>query len=91
MLFRSTDPAAPAFQAYALLNLDDDAGALTVSQRAVSLDARYADGFLPYGISLLATGDKAGGVKMLRRGLVLLEDADRASSLISEHLDPTDP
>ena len=86
-----TDPAAPAFQAYALLNLDDDAGALTVSQRAVSLDARYADGFLPYGISLLATGDKAGGVKMLRRGLVLLEDADRASSLISEHLDPTDP
>ena len=86
-----TDPAPPAFQAYALLNLDDDAGALAASQRAVSLDTRYADGFLPYGISLLAAGDRAGGVKMLRRGLVLLEDPDRAASLIAEHLDPTDP
>ena len=87
----TTISAAPAFQAYALLNLDDDAGALAASQRAVSLDTRYADGFLPYGISLLASGDKAGGVKMLRRGLVLLEDPDRAASLIAEHLDPTDP
>ena len=86
-----TDPAAPAYQAYALLNMDDNAGALAASRRAVSLDPRYADGFLPYGISLLATGDKAGGVRMLRRGLVLLEDAGRAATLIAQHLNPADP
>ena len=34
---------------------------------------------------------EAGGVKALRRGLVLLEDAARATNLIAEHLDPTDP
>ena len=86
-----TDPAAAGFQSYALLNLDDTTGALAAAQRAVSLDSRYADAFLPFGISLLASGDKAGGVKALRRGLVLLEDADRAASLISQHLNPTDP
>lgn len=86
-----TDPAAAGFQAYALLNADKIPAALAASQRAVSLDPRYADAFLPFGMSLIASGDKAGGVKALRRGLVLLEDPDRATSLISQHLDPTDP
>ena len=86
-----TDPAAAGFESYALLNADQIPGALAAAQRAVTLDARYADAFLPFGISLIASGDKAGGVKALRRGLVLLEDADRANSLITEHLDPTDP
>ncbi len=86
-----TDPAAAGFHAYALLGADVIPAALAASQRAVSLDPRYADAFLPFGISLLASGDKAGGVKALRRGLVLLEDADRAKELIAKHLDPTDP
>lgn len=86
-----TDPAAAGFQSYALLNADQIPAALAAAQRAVSLDPRYADAFLPFGISLIASGDKAGGVKALRRGLVLLEDADRAAELITEHLDPTDP
>lgn len=86
-----TDPAAAGFQSYALLNADQIPAALAAAQRAVSLDPRYADAFLPFGISLIASGDKAAGVKALRRGLVLLEDADRAASLISQHLDPTDP
>jgi membrane-associated protease RseP (regulator of RpoE activity) len=86
-----TDPAAAGFQAYALINAHDIPAALAAAQRAVTLDARYADAFLPFGISLLANGDKPGGVKALRRGLVLLEDADRAETLIAEHLNPTDP
>ena len=86
-----TDPAAAGFESYALINADDIPAALAAAQRAVALDPRYADAFLPFGISLLATGDKAGGVKALRRGLVLLDDAARATNLIAEHLDPTDP
>ena len=46
---------------------------------------------MPFGIALIATGDKPAGVKALRRGLVLLEEPDRADQLIAEHLDPTDP
>jgi predicted Zn-dependent protease len=86
-----TDPAAAGFQSYALLNTGDIPNALAAAQRAVGLDPRYADAFLPLGISLLASGDRPGGVKALRRGLVLLEDADRANALITQHLDPTDP
>ncbi len=86
-----TDAAAPAYEGYALLTADRTAEALAASQRAVSLDPRYADAFLPYGISLLAGGDKANGVVALRRGLLLLEEPDRANRLIVQHLDPTDP
>ena len=86
-----TDPAAPGFQAYSLLQLDRTADALAAAQRAVTLDPRYADGFLPFGIALIASGQKPAGVKALRRGLVLLEEPDRADRLIAQHLDPTDP
>jgi len=86
-----TDPAAPGFQAYSLLQLDRTADALAAAQRAVALDPRYADGFLPFGIALIASGDKPAGVKALRRGLLLLEEPDRADQLIAQHLDPTDP
>lgn len=86
-----TDPAAAGFQSYALINANDIPDALLAAQRAVTLDPRYADAFLPYGISLLASGDRADGVKALRRGLVLLEEPDRATTLIAQHLDPTDP
>lgn len=85
------DPAAAGFRAYALLALDRGTEALAEAQRAVRLDVRYADGFLPLGIGLLAAGDKPGGVRMLRRGLILLEEPDRAGRLIAQHLDPTDP
>lgn len=86
-----TDAAAAGFHSYALLAGGDVPGALAAAQRAVSLDPRYADAFLPFGISLIKSGDKAAGVKALRRGLVLLEDADRADDLIAAHLSPTDP
>jgi len=86
-----TDASAFGFRAYALLQADRDADAVAAARQAVALDARYADAFLPFGIALLATGDKPGGVKALRRGLVLLEEPDRADQLIAQHLDPTDP
>lgn len=86
-----TDASAFGFRAYALLQADRDADALAAARQAVALDARYADGFVPFGIALIATGDKPAGVKALRRGLVLLEEPDRADQLIAEHLDPADP
>ncbi|MGD9572361.1 MAG: PDZ domain-containing protein [Thermoleophilia bacterium] len=86
-----TDAAAAGFRAYALLQADRTTEGITEAQRAVRLDPRYADGFLPLGIGLLTAGDKPGGVRMLRRGLILLEEPDRASRLIAQHLDPTDP
>jgi hypothetical protein len=85
------DPAAAGFRAYALLALDRGTEAIAEAQRAVRLDLRYADGFLPLGIGLLAAGERAGGVRMLRRGLILLEEPERAGRLIAQHLDPTDP
>jgi Flp pilus assembly protein TadD len=86
-----TDASAFGFRAYALLQAGRNADALVAARQAVALDARYADAFLPFGIALIATGDKPAGVKALRRGLVLLEEPDRADQLIAQHLDPTDP
>lgn len=85
------DPAAAGFRAYALLGLDRTNEAVAEAQRAVRLDPRYADAFLPLGIGLLTAGDERGGVRMLRRGLILLEEPERAGRLIAQHLDPTDP
>jgi hypothetical protein len=85
------DPAAAGFRAYGLLQEDRIAEAVAAGQAAVALDPRYADGFLPLGIALLASGDKANGVKALRRGLVLLEEPDRADRLIRAHLQRADP
>lgn len=86
-----SDPAAAGFRAYALLQADRADAAIAEAQRAVRLDARYADAFLPLGIGLLNTGDRPNGVRMLRRGLILLEDTERADRLIAKHLNPTDP
>jgi len=85
------DPAAAGFRAYALLRADRVAEAVAAAQTAVGLDPRYADAFLPLGIGLLAQGDKPNGVKALRRGLVLLEDAERADRMIRAHLVRADP
>ncbi len=85
------DPAAAGFRAYALLQEGRVAEAVAAGQTAVALDPRYADAFLPLGIALLTSGDKANGVKALRRGLVLLEEPDRADLLIRNHLQPADP
>ena len=67
------------------------AEAVAAGQAAVALDARYADGFLPLGMALIASGDKANGVKALRRGLILLEEPDRADMLIRTQLQRADP
>ena len=85
------DPAAAGFRAYGLLRADRVPEAVATAQIAVGLDPRYADAFLPFGIALLATGDKANGIKALRRGLVLLEEPDRADRLIRAQLQRADP
>lgn len=86
-----TDPVAAGLRSYALLKLDRTPAAVAAGRTAVSLDPRYADAFLPLGIALLAENQKAAGVKMLRRGLILLDDAARADRIIARRLDPTDP
>jgi hypothetical protein len=85
------DPAAQGFLAYALLRAGRTAEAVAAAQAAVKLDPRYADGFLPLGIALLGSDDRAGGVKALRRGLILLEEPQRADQLIAQHLVRADP
>ena len=85
------DPAAQGFLAYALLRAGRTPEAISAAQAAVTLDPRYADGFLPLGIALLGNDDRAGGVKALRRGLILLEEPERADQLIAQHLVRADP
>ena len=80
------DPSAQGFRSYALMQENRVAEAVAAGQAAVALDARYADGFLPLGMALIASGDKANGVKALRRGLILLEEPDRADMLIRTQL-----
>jgi hypothetical protein len=46
---------------------------------------------LPLGIALLGSSERSGGVKALRRGLILLEEPERADRLIAQHLVRADP
>lgn len=85
------DPAAQGFLAYALLRTGRTPEAVTAAQSAVTLDPRYADAFLPLGIALLGSNERSGGVKALRRGLILLEEPERADRLIAQHLVRADP
>jgi tetratricopeptide (TPR) repeat protein len=85
------DAEIAGYQAYAYLRAELGQRAVTAGQRAVSLDRFYADGYLPLGIALLSLEQRAPGVQALRRGLILLEDADRANRLIATYLNPTDP
>lgn len=86
-----TDPAAQGFAAYALLQLNRNPDALAAATRAVIIDPNYADGQIPYGIALIAGGDRVTGVKALKRGVLLLDDAERAARIIRDNLDPADP
>ncbi len=85
------DAEIAGYQAYAYLRAERSADAVTAGRRAVSLDRHYADGYLPLGIALLDQKQRQPGVQALRRGLILLEDADRANRLITTYLNPTDP
>lgn len=85
------DAEIAGYQAYAYLRAELGARAVPAAQRAVSLDRFYADGYLPLGIALLGLDQRAPGVQALRRGLILLEDAERANRLIATYLNPTDP
>lgn len=85
------DAEIAGYQAYAFLRAELGAKAVTAAQRAVTLDRFYADGYLPLGIALLGLDQRKPGVQALRRGLILLDDADRAQRLITAYLDPSDP
>lgn len=85
------DAEIAGYQAYAYLRAERSADAVTAGRRAVTLDRHYADGYLPLGIALLDQEQRRPGVHALRRGLILLEDTDRAQRLITTYLDPTDP
>lgn len=85
------DAEVAGYQAYAFLRASLTPRAVTAGQRAVRLDRYFADGYIPLGIAHLDQGDRAPGLQALRRGLILLEDADRAARLISAYLNPADP
>ncbi|MEW6583089.1 MAG: PDZ domain-containing protein [Actinomycetota bacterium] len=85
--------AAFAYRAYALLR--DGAArapeALDAANRAVSLDRLNEDGHIARGLALIAAGRAPDGVQALKRGLLLLNDGDRARQLITDSLEPNDP
>ena len=64
----------------------------TAARSAPSRSTRATrTGSCRYGIASWRPATAPAGVKALRRGLVLLEEPDRADQLIAQHLDPTDP
>ncbi|MEQ9336114.1 MAG: PDZ domain-containing protein [Miltoncostaeaceae bacterium] len=85
------DAEIAGYQSYALLRARLPEKAVGAAQRAVRLDRFYPDGYIPLGISLLGQDQRRPGVQALRRGLILVDDADRAQRLISAYLNPTDP
>ena len=86
---------APAFayRAYALLRDGPTRAteALDAANRAIALDRALEDGHIARGLALIALDRKPEGVQALKRGLLLLNDADRARQLIKDSLEPNDP
>ena len=87
-----TDPAAPGFRPTRCSSVDRTAEAVAAAQRG-----RHARPALRGRVPAVrhrpagAAATRPAGVKALRRGLVLLEEPERADQLIAQHLDPTDP
>lgn len=85
------DAAAAAFRSYVLIRAEINDEAARAAQRSIGLDQRYADAHLPHGIAQIALDNRAGGIRALRTGLLLLDEEDRAARLIDRHLEPIDP
>lgn len=86
-----SDAEIAGYQAYAFLRAERGEDAVAAGTRAVQLDRQYADGYLPLGIAHLGLSQRAPGLQALRRGLILLDDDNRAARLITTYLNPTDP
>jgi hypothetical protein len=85
------DAGAASFRAYVLLKENLSQDALTSAESSIKMDPSYEDGYLARGLALLAQGQKAAGLRALKRGLLLLPDPNRAAELISSDLEPNDP
>lgn len=87
------DAASFAYRAYALLRDGNAraAEALDAANRAISLDRFNEDGHIARGLALIASGRAPEGAVALKRGLLLLNDPDRARQLIKDSLEPSDP
>jgi predicted Zn-dependent protease len=85
------DAAATSFQAYVLLKEHQSQGALTAAEQSISTDPAYEDGYLARGLALLAVKRRAEGLRVLKKGLVMLSDSSRAAELIASSLEPNDP
>jgi PDZ domain len=86
------DAASFAYRAYALLRDGTTRApeALDAANRAIALDKMNEDGHIARGLALIASNRKPEGVTALKRGLLLLNDPDRARQLIKDSLEPND-
>jgi len=85
------DALAAAYQAYLLVKLNRLDQAVTSADQAIALDPGYEDGYAAKGLALLAQGNRAQGLRLLKQGIVLLSDPTRAQQLITANLEPSDP
>lgn len=87
------DAGSFAYRAYALLRDGNTraAEALDAANRAIALDKVHEDGHIARGLALIALNRTPEGVVALKRGLLLLNDPDRARQLIKDSLEPNDP
>jgi hypothetical protein len=85
------DALAAAYQAYLLVKLNRLDEAVASADQAIALDPGYEDGYAAKGLALLAKGQRAQGLRLLKQGIVLLSDPTRAQQLITANLEPSDP
>jgi len=81
----------PAYQALALEQAHLPYLAIPPAAAAVSIDPTDPNALAAEGVALIQTGQPAGGVAALERGLVLTDDAARAQLLITTFLEPSVP
>ncbi len=87
----ASDPAdalAPTFRAFALLRADRFAEAFAAGQLAIAIDPAYAEGHIATGIAHLQLGRKKAGVADIRKGITLMDDTARRTSMITTYLIP---
>jgi Flp pilus assembly protein TadD len=87
----ASDPGnaiAQAFLAYALITTKQYEPAIAAAAEATRLDPSYEDGPIAHGLALIAMGEKARGVALLKKGLLFMADQKRADTLIAENLEP---
>ena len=84
------DATAAAFEAFSMVRAELPGDALAPARSAVAIDPNLGEAKIALGLALVLNKQQARGVVALREGVTLTDNAQLATQVIDQYLEPTD-